>query len=121
MINSGPGYGGGSVSPGYGTPVNGAGNNTIINNGSGSGLGSSVAAGLGGLAAGMMLERALDSRGEPVREYAAGEQPIQNIDASVPNYAEQQLDDQPFDMGNGGGWDDGGSQSDNFDSGNGGW
>jgi microcystin-dependent protein len=120
VISNGPSYGNG-IPNGYGTPPNGTGNTTIINNGTGSGIGGNVAAGLGGLAAGMMLERALDSRGEVVREVPVNESPYPPADASVPNYAEQQLDDMPFDMGNGGGWDDGGSQSDNFDSGSGGW
>ncbi|TDR79710.1 tetratricopeptide repeat protein [Paludibacterium purpuratum] len=107
---NGPTYGNG---PGYG---GGNGGTTIINNttggGYGSGVGSTVAAGLGGVAAGMMLERALDERREgegyreaPLHEQAAYQQPV---DDSESNYAEQQLEQQPIDMGNDdNSWDDG--------------
>ncbi|MBV8046156.1 MAG: tetratricopeptide repeat protein [Paludibacterium sp.] len=99
-------------SQGYGGaqnyPVGTNGGTTIINNGSSTG--SNVAAGLGGLAAGMMLERALDDRRdegyreEMLREQDGYRQPLDNREA---DYAQQQLDDQPFDMGNNdGSWDD---------------
>jgi len=118
---SGASYG---ASYGAGQSMGPNGGATIINNGAGqsSGAGAAVAAGLGGLAAGMLLERALDGRNEAMRPGAEYEQPVGSSDASVPNYAEQQLDDQPFDMGNdSGGWGDSSGDSGGFDSGSGGW
>ena len=118
---SGASYG---ASYGAGQSMGPNGGATIINNGAGqsSGAGAAVAAGLGGLAAGMLLERAMDGRNEAMRPGAEYEQPVGSSDASVPNYAEQQLDDQPFDMGNdSGGWGDSSGDSGGFDSGSGGW
>jgi tetratricopeptide (TPR) repeat protein len=106
-----------------------AGGTTTINNGmgGGSGAGSTVAAGLGGLAAGMMLERALDQRHEEGYRDAEGRETYAApADESVGNgeadYAQRQLDDQPFDMGNDdNSWDDNSGDIDNTPSGGDGW
>jgi tetratricopeptide (TPR) repeat protein len=81
-----------------------------------SGAGTAVAAGLGGLAAGMMLERALDgSRSEVIREVPVDGAMAPGLEDDD---ARQQLDSAPFDMGNDdSSWDDSASGG-GFDSGN---
>jgi hypothetical protein len=123
-VGTGPGYGG-AYAPGYGPQYGPQG----PSGGSGM-LGVGLAA-AGGLAAGMLVERMLDSRGNPV----GGGNAIQDNNGLVPgmfdddaaargNAAADALAERPVDFGQGDGWgggSDGGGDSSGGGGDGGGW
>jgi hypothetical protein len=89
--------------PGYpGTP-----------NYTGGGVGNSVVAGLGGLAAGMVAEHLIEDAMGHHSGTATAAEPL------IANSSQETVQDRPIDFGNGSDWDSGGDSSSSADSGGG--